>query len=78
MEISKISKNKSEFGENLEKRTAYSTSKSTVQASGQRSARGNFTGKTPIPEDPEIIDQSKLLNETGKENFEPKSASKKQ
>jgi hypothetical protein len=70
-EISRISKNGSGFVEELTKGSAYSTGKSLAQAQGQRSARSNFTGKTPIPEDPEIMNQ-------GKENFEPKSATKKQ
>ena len=69
-EVSRISNNASGFADQLEKGTAYSTGKERVQASGQRSARRNFTGKTPIPEDPEIMNQ-------GKENFEPKSATKK-
>jgi len=58
-------------GEESLRRNAYETSKSG-QTSGARTARSGMTGKTPIPEDPEILDESDCANQ----RFAPKSANK--
>ena len=72
-EISTIVKRRSDLDgeESGERRNPYEADKSG-QTSGARTARSGMTGKTPIPEDPEILDQSDSANQ----KFAPKSANK--
>lgn len=71
-EISTIVKRRADLdGEDSLRRNARDADK-TGQTSGARTARSGMTGKTPIPEDPEILDQSDSVNQ----RFAPKSANK--